>query len=83
MRHSVVYFSRPNSSVKLRDLFQYPSEQDVARLEQSSGENLLSADDWVKQRARNWNTAQYKDKESYKLSRGTEHNRELVSDPVK
>ncbi|KIX99381.1 uncharacterized protein Z520_04957 [Fonsecaea multimorphosa CBS 102226] len=82
MRHSVVYFSRPNSSVKLRDLFQYPTEEDVARLEQSSGERLLNADEWVKQRAHNWNTAQYKGKESYKLSRGTEHNREWDSDPA-
>jgi isopenicillin N synthase-like dioxygenase len=77
MRHSVVYFSRPNSSIKLRDLFQYPSEEDVAKLEKSAGENLPNADEWVKQRARNWNTAQYKSKESYKLSRGTEHNREV------
>ncbi|OCT52474.1 oxidoreductase, 2OG-Fe(II) oxygenase family [Cladophialophora carrionii] len=83
MRHSVVYFSRPNSSVKLRDLFQYPSDEDVARLEKSSNETLLNADEWVKQRAHNWNTAQYKGKESYKLSRGTEHNREWESDPTK
>ncbi|KAJ9605438.1 hypothetical protein H2200_010095 [Cladophialophora chaetospira] len=83
MRHSVVYFSRPNSSVKLRDLFQYPSEEDVANLEKSSGEPLLNAADWVKQRAHNWNTAQYKGKESYKLSRGTEHNREGESVSVK
>ncbi|KAL6249098.1 hypothetical protein RBB50_004161 [Rhinocladiella similis] len=75
VRHSVVYFSRPNSEVKLRDLFEYPLEDDVAKLEKSSGELLLNADDWVKQRAKNWNTAQYKDKDSYKLSRGTEHNR--------
>lgn len=82
MRHSVVYFSRPNSSVKLRDLFQYPSEGDVVKLEESSGEALLNADEWVKQRAHNWNTAQYKGKESYKLSRGTEHNRDWASDPA-
>ncbi len=80
MRHSVVYFSRPNSSVKLRDLFSYPSEQDVAVLEQAEGEPLLNAAEWVKQRAKNWNSAQYKGKESYKLSRGTEHNREWEED---
>lgn len=83
MRHSVVYFSRPNSSVKLRDLFQYPSEEDVANLEQASGEPLLNAAEWVKQRAKNWNTAQYKGKESYKLSRGTEHNRDYAAAPAK
>ncbi|KIW17007.1 hypothetical protein PV08_04198 [Exophiala spinifera] len=75
VRHSVVYFSRPNSDVKLRDLFEYPSADDVANLEKSSGEVLPNADDWVKQRAKNWNTAQYRDRDSYKLSRGTEHNR--------
>jgi len=73
-RHSVVYFSRPNSSVKLRSLFEYPFPEDVARLEKSSGKKLLNADEWVKHRAYAWNTAQYKGKESYKLSRGTEHN---------
>jgi isopenicillin N synthase-like dioxygenase len=82
IRHSAVYFSRPNSSVKLRDLFQYPSEDDVAKLEKSQGEPLLNANEWVKQRARNWNSAQYKGKESYKLSRGTEHNREAAPLPA-
>lgn len=70
-RHSVVYFSRPNSSVKLRSLFEYPTEDSI------NGMDLMNADDWVKQRARNWNTNNYKDKTSYALSRGTEHNRDL------
>ena len=74
-RHSVVYFARPNSRVKLRDLFEYPGDEDVQRLESEDGEVLLNADEWVKQRAKNWNTGNYKDKESYKKSRGTEHNR--------
>lgn len=83
MRHSVVYFSRPNSSIKLRDLFTYPSEEDVVGLEKAEGKPLLNAAEWVKQRAKNWNSAQYKGKESYKLSRGTEHNRDFESDITK
>lgn len=74
-RYSVVYFARPNSSAKLRSLFEYPYPEDVTKLEKSTGQRLLNADEWVKQRAYMWNTAQYKDKQSYKLSRGTEHNR--------
>jgi isopenicillin N synthase-like dioxygenase len=85
VRHSVVYFARPNSSVKLRDLFTYPTEDDVKKLEEDTGERLLNADEWVKQRAKNWNSAQYKNKESYKASRGTEHNRDQwdTVDPVR
>lgn len=64
-RHSVVYFSRPNSDVMLRSLFDDPN---------AKGEGLMNADDWVKQRARTWNSANFKGKESYKASRGTEHN---------
>ncbi len=36
----------------------------------------MNADAWVANRAKKWNSANYKDKESYKASRGTEHNRE-------
>ena len=64
-RHSVVYFARPNSDVMLRSLFDDKDAQ---------GEGLMNADDWVSQRARTWNSANFKGKESYKASRGTEHN---------
>lgn len=64
-RYSVVYFARPNSEVLLRDLFEDP---------EGVGEGLVNADEWVKRRAKTWNTANYRGKESYKESRGTEHN---------
>jgi isopenicillin N synthase-like dioxygenase len=64
-RHSVVYFSRPNSDVLLRSLFD---DKDAKE------EGLMNADDWVSQRARTWNSANFKGKESYQASRGTEHN---------
>lgn len=67
-RHSVVYFARPNSDVLLRSLFD---EEDG---KEEEGEELMNADDWVSRRARTWNSANYKGKESYKDSRGTEHN---------
>jgi isopenicillin N synthase-like dioxygenase len=66
-RHSAVYFARPNSDVLLRSLFEDPKE---------AGEEVMNADAWVANRARTWNSANYKDRESYKASRGTEHNRE-------
>ena len=34
----------------------------------------MNADDWVRQRARTWASANFKGRESYKASRGTEHN---------
>lgn len=37
-------------------------------------EELMNADDWVKNRAKTWASANYKGKESYAASRGTEHN---------
>jgi len=75
-RYSVVYFSRPNSSVKLRSLFEYPTDSAVEMAERETGRQFLSADAWVERRAKNWNVKQYQDEDSYKLSRGTEHNRD-------
>lgn len=73
-RHSVVYFARPNSDVLLRSLFEDPDAE---------GEGLMNADDWVRQRARTWNSANYKNKESYQASRGTEHNAMAVGEAGK
>lgn len=64
-RHSVVYFSRPNSDVLLRSLFEDP---------EAKGEGLVNADKWVANRAKTWSTANYRGRESYVASRGTEHN---------
>lgn len=72
-RHSAVYFSRPNSDVLLRSVFEDPAKAT------SNGEKLMNADEWVAQRAKNWNSANYKGKESYKLSRGTEHNKDSTN----
>lgn len=74
-RHSAVYFSRPNSDVLLKSVF----EKDPAKATTDDGEKLMNADEWVAQRAKNWNSANYKGKESFKLSRGTEHNRNTAA----
>jgi len=73
-RHSVVYFSRPNSEVMLRSLFDDPSKE--------PDEKLMNADDWVANRAKTWASANYKDRSSYKASRGTEHNRDREQEKV-
>ena len=66
----MVYFSRPNSDVLLRSVFEDP------KAAPTNGEKLMNADEWVAMRARNWNKGNYKDASSYQASRGTEHNRD-------
>lgn len=64
VRHSVVYFSRPNGDVKLRSLMDETAEKD---------EEVMTADEWIAQRARLRNTANFKGAETFQASRGTEH----------
>lgn len=75
-RHSVVYFSRPNSDIKLRSLFDPPPRT------KEEEDQLMNADAWVANRAKTWNSANYKDKRSYLASRGTEHNVERPKAPT-
>jgi len=63
-RVSVVYFSRPNSNVPLKSLFDVGGPED---------EKVLTADEWIKHRAVHRNTNNYKGKESFLKSKGTEH----------
>jgi isopenicillin N synthase-like dioxygenase len=62
-RHSVVYFSRPNGDVRLGSLFG-PDEERA---------NAPTADEWIAQRARLRNIANYKGPATMQQSRGTEH----------
>jgi isopenicillin N synthase-like dioxygenase len=62
-RHSVVYFSRPNGDVRLGSLFGLDGERADAP----------TADEWIAQRARLRNTANYKGPATMQQSRGTEH----------
>ena len=63
-RHSVVYFSRPNGDVKLKSL-----------LDEDNGEedDVMTADEWIAQRAKLRRTANYKGADTFHASRGTEH----------
>lgn len=61
-RHSVGYFCRPNSDVKLQSLFEGEAE-----------DNAMTADEWNAHRTRNRATANYKGPETVRASRGMEH----------
>lgn len=63
-RHLVLKFARPNSDVMPRSVLDDVHGQQ---------EGLMNAHDWVSQRARTWNGADLKGKESYQASRGKEH----------
>jgi hypothetical protein len=62
-RHSVVYFSRPNSHIKLQSLLDEPDPQ----------EEVLTIDEWIAKRVKLRRTPNYKDASTYHASRGTEH----------
>lgn len=66
-RHSVVYFSRPNGDIRLGSLFGTAEERAKAP----------TADEWIAQRARLRNTANYKGPETMQQSRGTEHHAKI------
>lgn len=61
-RYSVGYFARPNGNVKLRSLIDQDDDYEV-----------FTADEWNAHRVKLRNTAQYKGKDTYEASRGTEH----------
>lgn len=61
-RHSVVYFSRPNGDIKLKNL-----------LDEDDEEEAMTADEWIAQRVRLRRTANFKDADTFHASRGTEH----------
>lgn len=61
-RHSVGYFCRPNSDVKLQSLFDGEAE-----------DGAMTADEWIAHRTRNRATANYKGPETVRASRGMEH----------
>lgn len=69
----MVYFSRPNGEVKLSSLFDGDVEEE--------GE-VLTADAWISQRARLRNKANFKGKETFEASRGTEHHVKGLNKPA-
>lgn len=75
-RHSVVYFSRPNSDVKLASV-----------LDNEDQESAMYADDWIANRVKLRRTANFKGVETFNESRGTEHTKDrgiaTIDAPVK
>ena len=65
-RHSVVYFCRPDGDVKLRSLFA--GEEDA--------EEVLTADEWIKQRTRLRRLTNFESQDTWRRSRGTEHHKD-------
>lgn len=62
-RVSVVYFARPNGDVPLRSVVEGDPPEEG---------KVMTADEWIKNRAIHRDTRNYKGKESYVLSKGTE-----------
>ncbi|KAI9691101.1 MAG: hypothetical protein M1822_008721 [Bathelium mastoideum] len=63
-RHSVVYFSRPNGSVPLKSL-----------LDEEDGKDVLTADEWIKQRAMMRMKANFKGQETIDKYRAMEYSK--------
>ena len=61
-RHSVVYFSRPNGNVPIKSL-----------LDEDDGKEVLTADEWIKQRAFMRMRANFKGQETIDKFRAMEH----------
>jgi isopenicillin N synthase-like dioxygenase len=68
-RYSIVYFSRPENDVQMKSLVNDEKEQQAE-------DPVLTAKEWIARRVKNLQTANYKDEETYEISRGTEGHRE-------
>jgi isopenicillin N synthase-like dioxygenase len=68
-RYSIVYFSRPENDVQMKSLVNDGKEQ-------QDEDPVLTAKEWIAKRVKNLQTANYKDEETYEMSRGTEGHRE-------
>lgn len=69
-RYSVVYFSRPENSVPMKNLID----------DDKNGENdqhCLTAQEWIARRVKHAQKVNFSDEKTYQLSRGTEGNREV------
>ena len=69
-RYSVVYFSRPENDVQMKSLMNDGQEEQY-------DDDVLTAQEWIARRVKNFQTENYKDEETYEMSRGTEGHREV------
>jgi isopenicillin N synthase-like dioxygenase len=68
-RYSVVYFSRPENDVQMKSLVNDGKEQQYE-------DHVFTAQEWIARRVKNLQTENYKDEDTYEMSRGTEGHRE-------
>lgn len=68
-RYSVVYFSRPENNVEMKNLIN-------AGEDDGNNSNFLTAQEWIARRVKNSQRENYIDERTYEMSRGTEGNRE-------
>ncbi|CAF1287434.1 unnamed protein product [Didymodactylos carnosus] len=68
-RFSVVYFSRPENDVHMTSLLGHGEQEQDA-------DHVLTAQEWIARRVKNFQTANYKDETSYEMRKGTEGNRD-------
>jgi isopenicillin N synthase-like dioxygenase len=68
-RYSVVYFSRPENNVLMKSLMDNEKEE-------QSEDHILTAQEWIARRVKNYQIVNYKDESTYDMSRGTEGERE-------
>ena len=68
-RYSIVYFSRPENNVLMQSLIN------TGHHEPLDGD-VLTAQEWIARRVKNFQLANYKDESTYETSRGTEGQRE-------
>ncbi|CAF3614776.1 unnamed protein product [Rotaria sp. Silwood1] len=71
-RYSVVYFSRPENNVLMKSIVNNGTEEQPE-------DHVLTAQEWVAIRVKNYQTANYKDESTYESSRGTEAHRETTA----
>lgn len=65
-RYSVVYFSRPENTVEMKNL--------LLESEHENETHILTAQEWIARRVRNFQLRNYLDEKTYEMSRGTEGN---------
>lgn len=70
-RYSVVYFSRPENNVLMKNLMN-----DENGKNEENEPRCLTAQEWIAQRVKHAQKANFLDEKTYELSRGTEGNRE-------
>lgn len=68
-RYSIVYFARPENNILMQSLIN------PGKTEPSEGD-VLTVQDWIARRVKNFQVANYKDENTYEMSRGTEGHRE-------